>query len=130
MGAVAGPPRRVSIDGRSFSVAGDANPGRNIGGWQVSEVEPNTDLTVRVVSQVVPWMYDGISLAIDDSSDDLEFLKDVQERNAAGELVGIAVTEASNITYRGPGAIVGEVKREGDKATAPLTFKGQGKISK
>lgn len=124
MSAVAGPLRRVSIDGRSFSPAGSEPPKRVLGGPQISEIEANTDNTVRVITEFVPAQYSDVVLTLDDSQQDLEFLKSVQERNALGEAVPCAFTEASNITYRGGYYIVGPVERDSGKATTTLTFKG------
>ncbi len=123
MSAVAGPLRRVSIDGRSFSPAGAEPPKRVLGGPQISEIEANTDGTVRVITEFVPAQYKDVVLTLDDSQQDLEFLKSIQERNALGEGVACAFTEASNITYRGAYFIVGEVERDAGKATTTLTFK-------
>lgn len=129
MTAVGGPIREVSIAGRSFPVAGDGDAGRILGGIQ-TEVEPNGDGSARIIVQVVPWQYDSVSLQLDDSRGDQEFLVEQAAKGALGEYIGISVTEASNITYRGDGQIVGEIKRAGGNATAPITLKGPGSLSR
>lgn len=129
MAAVGGPIREVTIRGRIFPVAGDGDAGRILGGRQ-NEVEPNGDMSARIISQVSPWQYDGLALAIDDARGDLEFLQETADMGADGQFVPCSVTEASNITYRGDGQIVGEIKRASGNATAPITLKGPGQLSK
>lgn len=129
MAAVGGPLREVSIRGRSFPVAGDGDSGRVLGGDQV-EVEPNGDGSARIVVQVVPWQYDGVSLVLDDARGDQEFLMETVAMGREGKFVPISATEASNITYRGDGQVVGEIKRAGGNATAPITLKGPGSLSR
>lgn len=124
MAAIGGPIQDVSIDGRLFSVAADADSGRKYGGFE-NEIEPNGDETVRIIKSRVPWMIDGLSLAYDDNQADLEFLQAVAD---SAEPVDITVTYVSGVTVEASGTIVGELKGSSKNATVPVTLGGGGKL--
>ena len=65
MTAVGGPIASVSLRGRYFSVAEDAESNRKLGGFK-NEIQMNGDKTGRLIKSAVPWSADGLTLSCDD----------------------------------------------------------------
>lgn len=126
MGAVGGSIESVSIRGRNFSVAADADGNRKLGGFE-NEVQANGDSSGRIVKTRVPWLLDGLTLSIDDSRGDQEFLQEIADGNVT---VAVSVTFASGATYSGTGTITGEVQMSSQSSTAGVTLSGPGQLSK
>ena len=126
MASVGGSVESVSIKGRSFAVAADADPNRNIGG-STNEIMPNGDGTARIKSTKAPWKYDGLNLANDENRADQDFLQDVVD---SMEQVSITVTHADGSTYSGTGTIIGEIVASSQSATIAVSLSGMGKLVK
>lgn len=125
MPAVGGSIESISIRGRLFPVASDADATRKLGGFEV-EVQGNGDGTARIVKSRVPWSLDGITVEINDARADQEFL---QEIAGANEFVAITITFASGLTYQGRGTITGELGASSQNATAGITLSGPGELT-
>lgn len=125
MTAVGGSIESVALDGRIFSVAADADSNRKLGGWE-NEVQANGDQTGRLIKAAVTWSVDGLTLSIDDTRADAEYLQDLQDRL---DFYPIAVTYASGVVYQGTGQIVGETATSSQNTTAAVALMGPGKLT-
>ncbi len=125
MASIGGPIESVTLDGRGFPVAADADSQRKLGGFE-NEIQPNGDGTARHIKTRVPWSVDGISLEIDDSRGDHEFIQALSNRN---DYFPIAVTYASGDVYQGSGQIVGETQVSSASATASVSLMGPGVLT-
>lgn len=126
MGAVGGSLEKASIAGRLFAAATDADAGVKLGGYE-NEVQSNGDGSVRVVKTRVPWSLDGVTLSIDNSKGDLQFLQDVQDKK---EEVPMSLTLADGSVYHGKGQIVGELKMQTMASTAAVALMGSKRLAK
>lgn len=125
MTAVGGPIESISLDGRIFSVAADADSNRKIGGTE-NEVQPNGDGTARLIKSRATSMLDGLTLSIDDTRGDAEYLQDLQDRK---DFFAVSVTYASGVTYQGTMQIVGETQISSANTTAAISLAGTGKLT-
>lgn len=123
--AVGGSIESVSIRGRLFPVASDAEANKKLGGFE-NEVQANGDGTARLVKTRVPWSIDGLQVEISDARGDHEFL---QELSDSLEFAAITITLASGVTYQGTGTITDEVQASSQNATATITLSGPGGLS-
>lgn len=123
--AVGGSIESVSIRGRLFPVAADAEANRKMGGYE-NEVQANGDGSARVVKTRVPWLIDGLQLELNDTRADAEFLQEIADGLV---LVPITITYASGITYQGDGTITSELQSSSQNATSAVTLSGQGKLT-
>jgi hypothetical protein len=80
MGAVGGSIESVSLNGRNFAVAADAEAQRKLGGFE-NEVMANGDGTARLIKTRVPLSLDGLTVEVDDDRGDQEFLHDLTDIN-------------------------------------------------
>ena len=80
MAAVGGSIESITLDGRNFAVAADAEAQRKLGGFE-NEVQSNGDGTARLIKTRVPLSLDGLTLEIDDDRADQEFLQELSNRN-------------------------------------------------
>lgn len=125
MAAIGGPIESISIRGRIFSVAADADTTRKLGGFE-AEVQANGDGSARKILTRVPWSIDGLTVAIDDDRGDHEFL---QEIASSSDWVAVAITYASGVTYQGKGTVSGEFGAGSQNATAAVTLSGPGELT-
>ncbi len=125
MTAVGGSIESVSIRGRLFPVASDADVTRKLGGFE-TEVQANGDGTARIVKSRVPWSVDGLSIEINDDRADHEFL---QEITGGNDFVAISITFASGVVYQGRGVVSGELGASSQNATAGITLSGPGELT-
>lgn len=125
MTAIGGSIESVSLDGRIFSVASDADSTRKIGGFE-NEVQGNGDTTARLIKAAGPWSVDGLTLSIDDTRGDAEYLQDLQD---SLDFFPIAITYASGVVYQGTGQIVGETGVSSQSTTAAVALMGTGKLT-
>lgn len=123
--AIGGPIESVTLNGREFSVAADADSNRNLGGF-TNEVQSNGDGSARNIKTRVPWMIDGIAVQIDDSRADQEFLQAISDNP---EFVPMAITYVSGVIYQGAGTITGDIATASSTTTAPLTISGPQKLT-
>ena len=125
MAAVGGSIESVTLEGRTFSVPADAEVTRKIGGWE-NEVEANGDGTGRLIKTRVPFSLDGLTVSIDDTRDDAEYLQELQDRR---DFFPVSITFASGKTYQGTGQITGEAGTGSQSTTADISIKGSGKLT-
>jgi len=126
MPATGGSIESVTLDGREFPAAADAEAQRKLGGFE-NELQPNGNGTARVIKTRVPWSLDGVTVEIDDDRDDHEFLQELADRSVE---FPIAITLASGNTYQGAGQIIGEMQTSTQNATGAVSLMGSGKLSK
>lgn len=124
MPAVGGSIESLTLDGREFAVAADAEAQRKLGGFE-NEVMANGNGTARIIKTRIPLALDGVVVEIDDSRGDHEFLQDLSDSN---EFVALSITYASGITYQGTAQVVGETQASSQSATAPISLMGPGKL--
>lgn len=125
MPAVGGSIESVTLDGREYAVAADAEAQRKLGGFE-NEVASNGNATARIIKTRVPLMIDGLTLEIDDSRGDHEFLQELSNRN---DFFPIAITYASGVTYQGTAQITGETQVSSQAQTAAVSLMGPGILS-
>lgn len=125
MAAVGGSIESINLSGREFPVAADAEAQRKLGGFE-NEVQANGNPTARLIKTRVPLSLDGVTVEIDDSRGDHEFLQELSNRN---DYFPIAITYASGITYQGTAQIVGEMQTSSQSATAPVSLMGPGVLT-
>ena len=114
----------VSIDGRIFTVAADADSNRNLGGF-TNEFEANGNGSARQIKTRVPWMVDGLAIEVNDDRGDQEFLQDHQD---SSDEFAILVTYVSGISYEGRGNVASDLNASSQSATVPVTLKGPDKL--
>jgi hypothetical protein len=125
MGATGGSIEQISIRGRLFAVASDADAQVKLGGSQ-NEVQPNGDSSARTIKTRVPWSITGLQIEIQDARGDQEFLQEIQD---GLDDVSITITYASGVTRQGQGTIVDEVQYSTQSATASVAFSGPGSLT-
>jgi osmotically-inducible protein OsmY len=126
MPAIGGSIESVTLDGRIFAVAADAEAQRKLGGFE-NEVQSNGDGTARVIKTRVPLSIDGLTVEIDDDRGDHEFLQALSDRN---DFFPIALTYPSGETYQGTGQITGEMQSSSQSATAAVSLMGPGILTR
>jgi hypothetical protein len=126
MSSIGGSIESISIRGRLFSVAGDADTNRKLGGFE-AEIQANGDGTARKILTRVPWTIDGLTIVIDDDRGDHEFLQEIM---TSSDFVAVAITYASGVTYQGRGSVSGELSTSSQNATAGVTLSGPGELTK
>jgi len=126
MSAVGGSIESVTLDGREFPVAADAEVQRKLGGFE-NEVQSNGDGTARLIKTRVPLLLDGLTLETDDDRGDQEFIQALSDRN---DFFPIAITYASGSTYQATAQIMGETQTSSQNATTAVTLSGPGVLTK
>jgi len=126
MAAVGGSIESVTLDGRIFPVAFDADISRKLGGFE-NENMPNGDGTSRLIKTRVLWSLAGVQVEADDSRGDHEFIQALADRN---DYFPIALTYASGDTYQGTGQISGENTASSQSATLTVDLSGPGSLTK
>lgn len=122
MAAVGGSIESITLEGRNFAVAADAEAQRKLGGFE-NEVQANGDGTARLIKTRVPLSIDGLTLEVDDERADQQFLQELSNRN---DFFAIAITLASGKVYQGTAQIVGETQVSSQNATASINLMGPG----
>lgn len=125
MTAVGGSIESVSLRGREFPVAGDAESQRKTGGFE-NEVMQNGNGTARIIKTRTSWMLDGVAIEIDDSRGDHEYIQELSDDN---DFFPTTITYASGITYAGQGQLTGDVQTSSQSATMPITLMGTGELT-
>lgn len=110
-----------TIDGRRFSVAADADADRDLGGF-TNEAQANGDGTVRYVKTKKPWKVSGVSLSINNTRGDQEFLQ--QKANQLTPYP-ISFTFVDGFTYAGVGMVNGDLASKTMTGTADVEFSGE-----
>ena len=125
MTAIGGPLQSVTLDGRNFAVAADAEIQRKVGGFE-NEVQANGDATSRMIKTPVPWMLGGIMVSVDDIRGDHEYLQELANRS---DYFPIAATYTSGAIWQGEGQITGELQFSNQSSTASVELSGEGVLS-
>jgi hypothetical protein len=126
MAAVGGSIENLTLDGRIFAVAADAEAQRKLGGFE-NEVQSNGDGTARLIKTRAPLSLDGMTIEIDDDRADQEFLQELSNRN---DFFPVVISYASGIDYQGTAQIVGETQASSQNATASVSLMGPGTLTK
>ncbi len=126
MSAIGGSIDSMSLNGRNFAVAADADSQKKLGGKE-NDVQANGDGTARLIQTRVAWKITDITAEIDDDRGDHEF---IQELSNITDFFPISITYASGETYQGSGQIVDETQASSQNATASLSFSGPGILTK
>lgn len=126
MTAIGGSLESISMAGREFAIAADAEAQRKLGGFE-NEVQANGNGTARIVKTRVPLSLDGLTLEVDDSRGDHEFLQDLANQN---DYFVIALTYASGEVYQGTAQIVGDLQSSSQATTAAVSLMGPGVLTK
>jgi hypothetical protein len=116
----------ISIAGRSYAVAADADAQVKFGGFE-NEHQANGNGTARQIKTRVVWAVTGLTLDIDDDNGDHEFL---QERADSKRDEVFTITYASGAVYQGTGGPTGEIQKSTQSTTAAVNFTGPGKLTK
>ncbi len=124
--ATGGSIESVTISGRTYSVAADADVQQDLGGFE-NEIQPNGDATARLVKARVPWSLADVQVSVDSENGDLEFLNQLRKQNA---FFPVSIVEASGSIWQGDGQIMGEVKRSLQNTVVTLTLSGTGELTK
>jgi hypothetical protein len=121
----------VSIRGRNFSVAADADVTRKLGGFE-NAVEPNGDGTARKIMTRVAWSLSGIALDVNDTRGDHEFLQEIQngENADVDGFYAIAITYASGAVYSGRGTVIDATEYASMASTISVSLAGPGDLIK
>lgn len=125
MPAIGGSIQSISIRGRLFPVASDAEANINLGGFQ-NEVASNGNGTARLLKTRVAWMVDGLQVEIDHGRADLEFLQEIAD---GLEFVDFTIELVDGTVYQGEGQLVDEIQASTQSATATITAHGQQKLT-
>ncbi len=120
MVAIGGSIQEISIRGRTFSVAADADATRKLGGFE-NDVQANGDGSARIIQTVVPLSIDGITVTIDDSRADQEFLQSIADGKKFEPTV---ITFASGAVWECESILTGEFAFSSQNATASLALMG------
>lgn len=126
MPAVGGSIESITLDGRNFAVAADAEAQRKLGGFE-NEVSSNGDGSARLIKTRVPLSIDGLTVESDDDRGDQEFLQELSNRN---DFFPIVISYASGVDYQGSAQIVGETQTSNQSATASVSLMGPGVLTK
>lgn len=126
MSAVGGSIESITLGGRTFAVAADAESQRKLGGFE-NEIQANGDGTARIIKTRVPLSIDGLTLDVDDDNGDHEFLQELSNRN---DYFPIVISYASGISYQGSAMINGELQVSSQNATAAVSLMGPGELTK
>ena len=126
MAAVGGSIHSVTLNGRNFAVAADADAQRKLGGYE-NDVQANGNGTARITKTRVPWSLSGLTIEVDDSRKDHEFLQQLADRD---DEFPCAVRLASGEVYQGSGAITGELAAGTQNATTSLALMGSGQLTR
>jgi|SRR6185369_6293236 len=125
MASVGGSIKEITIDGRPFAVAADADVKLKLGGKKV-DVQANGNGTARALGTVEPWSLSDIDIAIDHDKADAQFLK----ANAdAMEFVSCTIELIDGTVYQGKGLVAGDHDFSTAKATTGLTLMGQDQLT-
>lgn len=125
MPAIGGSIESVTLDGRPFPVAADAETQRKLGGFE-NEVQANGNGTARLIKTRAPLSIDGLTVEVDDARGDHEFLQALTDRN---DYFPIAITYASGATYQGTAQITGELQASSQNSVASISLMGPGVLT-
>jgi len=126
MAAIGGSIESITLDGRTYSVAADADVARKLGGFE-NDVQSNGDPTSRLIKTRVSWSLADATVSIDDNNGDAEFLQELANRNG---FFPCTITLSGGAIYQGDGQLTGEMPTQTQATTAPLNIMGTGVLTK
>ena len=126
MAAIGGPIENVSINGRIFTVAADADTQRKLGG-NMLDTGHNGDGTSRILVTKESWGIEGLMLVCDDDRDDQGF---IQELNKRPKFSDITITYASGAVWSGSGLVAGDNTFSNLTSTMTVSLKGSGELTR
>lgn len=126
MSATGGSIESITLDGREFPVAADAESQRKLGGFE-NEVQANGDGSARLIKTRVPLSIDGLTVEINDDRGDQEYMQELSNRN---DFFPIAITYVSGNTYQGRAQITGEFQVSSQNSTGAVSLMGPGLLTK
>lgn len=126
MATIGGSIESVSLKGRLFAVAADAEANRKMGGFE-NEVQANGDGTARIIKTRVPLSLDGLTLHVDDARGDHEYLQTLANEK---DYFAISITYASGLSYGGTAIITGELQSSSQNTTAAVSLMGPGELTR
>ena len=126
MSAIGGSIESISLQGRLFEVPADVEAQRKLGGFE-NEVQANGGYGARLIKTKVNLAINGLTVSIDDSRDDQEFIQNLADLN---DFFVIAITLASGIVYQGTAQLVDEFAVSTQNATGSISLMGPGKLTK
>jgi len=121
MAAQGGPLASITIAGRTFPVAQDSDPPRDIGGKQ-GAIEMNGDNTARVISEIVPSKIGPVAVQIDDANGDQEFIQAIKEDSA---LVDCQAEYITGAIWYGQMTVVDATEFSPKSSTMEITLSGE-----
>jgi hypothetical protein len=124
MPAVGGSIQSITIRGRIFPVASDAEANKKLGGFE-NEVQANGDGTARKIMTRVPWAIDGLQVEINNNAGGQEFLQEIADSQ---DYVSIELELADGTVYVGTGTITDEIQVSSQNTTASIKVGGPGKL--
>jgi len=110
----------VTIAGRIFAAAADADSNRELGGFK-NELQSNGDGSVRIIKTRSPSMLDGLTLTCDNARGDHEFLQEVADGTT---LQPCTMTTADGETYGGDMIVTGDNQYSSQNATVAISLHG------
>lgn len=116
MANVVGSVRRVTLDGRDFPVANDAETGRKLGGYENTRLM-NGNGTSRLQKTMVSASLSGLALALDSRRSDQEFVQDLA--NLFDDFP-LEIEYVDGSIYAGMGQIEGEISWNSMEGTAEI----------
>ncbi len=125
MAATGGSIDSVTLDGREFTVPFDVEIQKKLGGFE-NEIQANGNGTGRLIKTRTPWSIDGLTVEIDDTRDDQEYIQGLADRN---DFYPIAVSFISGAVYQGTGQIVSDLQASSQSATASISLMGTGTLT-
>ncbi len=125
MAAIGGSIDSVTLDGREFTVPFDVEIQKKLGGFE-NEIQANGNGTGRLIKTRTPWSIDGLTVEIDDTRDDQEYIQGLADRN---DFYPIAVSFISGAVYQGTGQIVSDLQASSQSATASISLMGTGTLT-
>jgi len=126
MSAVGGSIESISLDGRIFSVPADVESQRKLGGFE-NEVQANGDGTARIIKTRVPLSIDGLTVSIDDTNGDHEFINGLTSRS---DFFPIVIQYASGVRYQALAQVVGENAASSQNSVATVSLMGPGELTR
>jgi hypothetical protein len=126
MTAIGGSIEEISFAGRVFAVPADNEAQLKPGGFE-NEVQANGNGTARLIKTRVPNSVSGLTVEIDHTNGDLQFLQ-LRANSKIFEVLSITLADGS--VYQGLSQIVGELQVSSQSATASVSFAGPGELTK
>jgi len=126
MTAIGGSIEEISFAGRVFAVPADNEAQLKVGGFE-NEVQANGNGTARLIKTRVPNAVAGLTVEIDHTNGDLQFLQ-LRANSKIFEVLSITLVDGS--VYQGLAQIVGELQASSQSATASVSFAGPGELTK